>query len=170
MRDVVQDNSFASTNPIEYQSNLNIFNRYNIITSDFLIPEIAYSYTYNNQESVKDHSFSFFTLRIANSGNIMGLLSKQTNSRDQKTVFKIPIAQYFKTDIEYKKYWNLGNNTVLAHRTFLGAIITYDKSSIPFSRSYFAGGSNDIRTNTSTNTKTAINGTRCLRSKSLKLR
>ena len=67
------------------------------------------------------------------------------NSRGQKTVFKIPIAQYFKTDLEYKKYWNLGNNTVLAHRTFLGAIITYDKSSIPFSSSYFAGGSNDIR-------------------------
>ena len=145
MRNVVQDNSFANTNPLEYQSNLNIFNRYNIITSDFLIPEIAYSYTYNNQESAKDANFSFLKLRIANSGNIMGILSKQTNDRGQKTVFKIPIAQYFKTDIEYKKYWNLGNNTVLAHRTFLGAIITYDKSSIPFSRSYFAGGSNDIR-------------------------
>ena len=75
----------------------------------------------------------------------MGLLSKQTNENDQKTVFKIPIAQYFKADLEYKKYWSLGDNSVLAHRTFLGAIITYDKSDIPFSRSYFAGGSNDIR-------------------------
>ncbi|WP_028887919.1 translocation and assembly module lipoprotein TamL [Tenacibaculum ovolyticum] len=145
MRNVINDTSFASTNPLEYQSNLNIFNRYNIITSDFLIPEIAYSFTYNNQENIKDANFSFFKLRIANSGNVMGLLSKKINSRGQKTVFKIPIAQYFKTDLEYKKYWNLGNNTVLAHRTFLGAIITYDKSSIPFSRSYFAGGSNDIR-------------------------
>lgn len=145
VRDVVQDNSFANSNPLEYQNNLNIFNRYNIITSDFLIPEIAYSYTYNSQENAKDASFSFLKIRVANSGNIMGILSKKTNSRGQKTVFKIPIAQYFKTDIEYKKYWNLGSNTVLAHRTFLGAIITYDKSSIPFSRSYFAGGSNDIR-------------------------
>lgn len=145
IRNVAQDNSFAVTNPAEYQNNLNIFNRYNIITSDFLIPEIAYSYTYNNQENAKDANFSFLKLRIANSGNIMGLLSNETNDRGQRTVFKIPIAQYFKTDIEYKKYWNLGNNTVLAHRTFLGAIITYDKSNIPFSRSYFAGGSNDIR-------------------------
>ena len=145
MENIIQDNTFANTNPLEYQSNLNIYNRYNIITSDFLIPEIAYSFTYNNQENAKDASFSFLKFRIANSGNIMGILSKQTNSRNQKTVFKIPIAQYFKTDIEYKKYWNLGSNTVLAHRTFLGAIITYDKSSIPFSRSYFAGGSNDIR-------------------------
>ena len=143
--DVITDANFAASNPIEFQNVLNLANRYNIVTSDFLIPEIAYGYTYNNQESVKDASFSFLKIRIANSGNFMGLLSKSKNSLDQKTVFKIPIAQYFKTDIEYKKYWDLGDNNVLAHRTFLGAIFTYDNSDIPFSRSYFAGGSNDIR-------------------------
>ncbi len=145
MRSAATSSTFAASSPTEFQNNLNILNRYNIITSDFLIPEIAYSFTYNNQENIKDHSFSFFKIRFANSGNIMGILSKQENLRGQKTVLKIPIAQYFKTDIEYKKYWNLGNNTVLAHRTFLGAIITYNKSDVPFSRSYFAGGSNDIR-------------------------
>ena len=143
--ELLSDLTFAQTNPSAYRTLINIGNRYEIITSDFLIPEIAYNFTYNNQQNAKDSNFSFLKLRIANSGNIMGLLSKQTNFIGQKTVFKIPIAQYFKTDIEYKKYWNLGNNTVLAHRTFLGAIITYNKSSIPFSRSYFAGGSNDIR-------------------------
>ncbi|WBX74100.1 BamA/TamA family outer membrane protein [Tenacibaculum pacificus] len=145
IRNVSQDGIFKASNPLEYQNNLNIFNRYNIITSDFLIPEIAFSYTYNNQQNTKDTNFSFVKFRVANSGNFMGILSKKTNTWNQKTVFKTPIAQYFKTDIQYKKYWNLGDNTVLAHRTFLGAIITYDNSSIPFSRSYFAGGSNDIR-------------------------
>lgn len=146
--DIITDANFAASNPTEFQNVLNLANRYNIVTSDFLIPEIAYSYTYKNQENIKDVSFSFFKFRIANSGNIMGLLSNNTNSLGQKTVFKIPIAQYFKTDIEYKKYWDLGDNNVLAHRTFLGAILTYDDSDIPFipfSRSYFAGGSNDIR-------------------------
>ncbi|MBA6155840.1 BamA/TamA family outer membrane protein [Tenacibaculum sp. S7007] len=145
IRSVSLSSNFATSNPTEYQDNLNILNRYNIITSDFLIPEIAYSFTYNNQENIKDHSFSFFKIRLANSGNIMGVLSKQESLRGQKTVLQIPIAQYFKTDIEYKKYWDLGSNTILAHRTFLGAIITYNKSDVPFSRSYFAGGSNDIR-------------------------
>ena len=145
MRSAAINSTFASSNPIEFQDNLNILNRYNIITSDFLIPEIAYTFTYNNQENIKDNSFSFFKIRFANSGNVMGILSKQENSRGQKTVLKIPIAEYFKTDIEYKKYWSLGNNAVLAHRTFLGAIVTYNKSDVPFSRSYFAGGSNDIR-------------------------
>ncbi|SNR17339.1 translocation and assembly module lipoprotein TamL [Tenacibaculum jejuense] len=145
MREISLDDNFRTANPEAFKDNLNILNRYNIITSDFLIPEIAYTFTYNNQESIKDSNFSYFRIRFANSGNVMGLLSNQTNSNGQTTVFKIPIAEYFKTDIEYKKYWNLGENNVLAHRTFLGAIVTYNDSSIPFSRSYFAGGSNDIR-------------------------
>ncbi len=145
MNDILGDTNFRTTNPQAYQDNANILNRYDIITTDFLIPEIAYSFTYNNQESVKDNDFSYFRCRIANSGNVMGLLSNQTNENDQKTVFKIPVAQYFKTDLEYKKFWDLGQNNIIAHRTLLGAIITYNNSVIPFSRSYFAGGSNDIR-------------------------
>ncbi|MFY7671273.1 BamA/TamA family outer membrane protein [Tenacibaculum sp. MEBiC06402] len=145
MNDILGDVSFQASNPQEFQDNKNILNRYDIITSDFLIPEIAYAFTYNNQVNIKDNDFSYFRVRIANSGNVMGLLSNQTNQNDQKTVFKIPVAQYFKTDIEYKKFWDLGQNNVIAHRTMLGAIITYNNSAIPFSRSYFAGGSNDIR-------------------------
>ncbi|MDY0781603.1 BamA/TamA family outer membrane protein [Tenacibaculum sp. IB213877] len=145
MRTIASDVNFRNENPQAFQDNLNVYNRYRIISSDFLIPEIAYNFTYNNQENVNDASFSFFRARIANSGNVMGLLSKQENANGQKTVFKIPVAQYFKTDLEYKKFWDLGRSTVLAHRTFLGAIITYNGSNIPFSKSYFAGGSNDIR-------------------------
>lgn len=145
MNTISSDNSFEDSNPTEYQDNLNILNRYNIITSDFLIPVIAYNFTYNNQENNKDADFSYFKVRIANSGNIMGLLSNTTNSKGQKTVFKLPLAQYFKTDFEYKKFWSLSENSVLAHRSFIGAIVTYNNSDIPFSKSYFAGGSNDIR-------------------------
>ncbi|APG66239.1 hypothetical protein LPB136_13025 [Tenacibaculum todarodis] len=142
---VATDTSFATNNPIESQSNLNILNRYNIISSDFLIPVIAYNFTYNNQSNYEDQDFSYFRIRIANSGNVMGLLSNQTNNRNQKTVFKIPVAQYFKTDIEYKKFWQLGENSVLGFRAFTGVIMPYGDSDIPFSKSYFAGGSNDIR-------------------------
>ncbi len=144
-RELATDDTFRISNPADFRDNLNILNRYNIITSDFLIPEIAYTFTFNNQENIEDASFYYFRTRIANSGNIMELLSDRTNANGQTTVFKIPITQYFKTDIEYKKFWDLGQNNVLAHRTFLGAIITYNNSGIPFSRSYFAGGSNDIR-------------------------
>ena len=63
----------------------------------------------------------------------------------KKTFLKIPLAQYFKTDLEYKKFWSISPSSVLGIRSFVGAIITYDNSDIPFTKSYFAGGSNDIR-------------------------
>lgn len=145
MQTVLNDNNFASTNPEDYRSNLNVLDRYNIITSDFLIPTIAYSFTYNNQTDFKDNNFSFFKVRIANSGNFLGLISNQKNENNRRTIFGIPLAQYFKTDMEYKKFWDINNNSVIGFRSFLGAIFTYDNSDIPFIKSYFAGGSNDIR-------------------------
>lgn len=145
MNTVTNDVDFKTSNPDEYNTATNILNRYNIITSDFLIPVLAYSYTYNNQSNFKDSDFSFFKIRVANSGNILGLLSEKTNIHDKKTFLNIPLAQYFKTDIEYKKFWDLGNSSVFGIRSFLGAIVTYDNSDIPFTKSYFAGGSNDIR-------------------------
>ena len=145
MADVAADAGFQATNPNEYNTVLNIQNRFNIVTSDFLIPVIGYSFTYNNQLDLKDNNFSFLKIRLANSGNILGLLSKDRNSNNKKTFLNIPLAQYFKADIEYKKFWDTGNNSVFAFRTLIGAIITYDNSDIPFIKSYFAGGSNDIR-------------------------
>jgi len=145
MRTVFNDLDFLANNPDSYRNNLNILDRYNIITSDFLIPTIAYSFTYNNQSDFRDNNFSFFKIIVANSGNIGGLLSNKRNNNNRKTIFNIPLAQYFKTDIEYKKFWEIDDTSVIGFRSFVGAIIPYDNSAIPFTKSYFAGGSNDIR-------------------------
>ncbi len=145
MNTVAGNLDFQSSNSEAYNIATNILNRYNIITSDFLIPTIGYSYTYNSQSNFKDSNFSFFKVRIANSGNILGFLFNNKNTNNKQTFLNIPLAQYFKTDIEYKKFWDFSNNTVFGIRTFLGAIVTYNNSDIPFTKSYFAGGSNDIR-------------------------
>ncbi len=140
-----KDTDFQSSNPEEYNMTINILNRYNIVTSDFLIPTLAYSYTYNNQTGYSDNSFSFFKIRISNSGNFLGFISKEKNNNNKTTFLKIPLAQYFKIDTEYKKFWSVGINSIFGFRTFIGAIIPYQNSDIPFTKSYFAGGSNDIR-------------------------
>ncbi len=145
MNSVATDSNFQSNNPIAFRDNLNVLDRYNIITSDFLIPSIAYSFTYNNQSDFRDNNFSFFKIRIANSGNIGSFVSKKRDENNRRTIFNIPLAQYFKTDLEYKKFWEIDNSSVFGFRSFLGAIIPYDNSAIPFTKSYFAGGSNDIR-------------------------
>ncbi len=145
MNQIFADTAFQTSNPQEYQDNLNILDRYNIITSDFLIPTIAYSFTYNNQTNYRDNNFSFFKVRLANSGNIATLLSNKRDANNRRTFFNIPLAQYFKADIEYKKFWEVDQTSVFGIRSFVGAILPYDNSAIPFTKSYFAGGSNDIR-------------------------
>lgn len=142
---IANNNGFQTLNPEEFNTVLNIQNRYNIVTSDFLVPVISYAYIYNNQLDFKDNNFTYFRARIANSGNVLGFLSDNYNANNKKTLFKIPLAQYFKIDLDYKRFWDVGYNSVFGFRTFLGGIITYDNSDIPFTRSYFAGGSNDIR-------------------------
>ncbi len=145
MNTIFNNTAFQTSNPTEFRDNLNILDRYNIITSDFLIPTIAYSFTYNNQTNYTDNNFSFFKVRVANSGNVAGFVSKKRNANNRKTLFNIPLAQYFKVDLEYKKFWEIDGRSVFGFRSFLGAILPYDNSDIPFTKSYFAGGSNDIR-------------------------
>lgn len=145
MNTVNSNSAFQASNPNEYNINANVQNRYKIITSNFIIPSIAYSYTYNNQKNYKDNNFTFFKVRVANSGGIVSLLSNQKNNSGVKTIANTPIAQYFKTDIEYKQFWDVSRNSVLGFRSFLGVVLAYGNSDIPFTKSYFAGGSNDIR-------------------------
>ena len=138
--------AFKTTNPIEYQTALNIKNRHNIITEDFVIPTIAYSYTYNNSESYKDTDFSSFKARLSFAGNLSTTLSNKKNDKGIKTIFKTPIAQYVRGDFEYKKFWDISFNSMLAFRSSLGIAIPYGNTkTIPFSKSYFVGGPNDLR-------------------------
>ncbi len=137
---------FEVSNETEFKIAKNIESRYNIITEDVVNPSIAYTFTYNNSENYKDTNFSFFKARIASSGNLFTYFAKQKDENNVKTLFNTPIAQYAKIDLEYKKFWDLSLDNVLAFRSFLGIAIPYENSkAIPFSRSYFIGGPNDLR-------------------------
>jgi outer membrane protein assembly factor BamA len=140
------NSNFEQSNPDEFKIAQNIKKRHSIITEDVYIPSAAYTFTFNNSESYKDIDFSFFRARIVSSGLLSSLISNKTDVNNSKTLFNTPIAQYIRTDLEYKKFWNLASENVLAFRGFLGIAFPYNNSnSIPFSRSYFIGGPNDLR-------------------------
>ena len=79
----------------------------------------------------------------------MGLLnlSGKEKNENQKTEFlEVIPSQFIKTEFNFIKHWSVGNDQVLAMRLFSGIAIPYGNSdNIPFTRSYFAGGSNDNR-------------------------
>ena len=72
--------------------------------------------------------------------------NSRLNSDGFKTISELPFSQFFKSELSYIKHWNVGENSNFATRYFLGFAIPYGNSeNIPFSESFFGGGSNDNR-------------------------
>jgi len=139
-------NNYETINNAEFLEVQKVSERREILIEDVLVPIISYTFSYNNRENFNDNSFSTFTGRLISSGSLTSAFVKKPADGAKKELFGLPVAQYLKTEIEYKKYWSINANTTLAHRTFIGTAIPFGNSNdIPFSRSYRAGGTNDIR-------------------------
>jgi len=140
------ENGYETTNPMDYDTVSDVDERREILIEDSFVPVISYSFVWNNRENIKDNNFSYFTARFVSAGTFTKLVYRDENEAGQRVLFGVPIAQYFKTEFEYKKYWEMGADNILVFRTFVGAAFPYGNSSnVPFSRSYSAGGSNEIR-------------------------
>ncbi len=139
-------NDFENKYPEDYDTVSDVDERFNILTEDVMVPVIAYSFVYNSRKNIDDNNFSYFTSRFVSSGALSTLVAPNENEEGQKLMFGLPIAQFFKVEFEYKKYWELKKDNILVFRSFVGAAFPYGNSTnVPFSRSYSAGGSNEIR-------------------------
>lgn len=120
------------------------------LTEDNLIFTSNYTFHKNNKEDINDNDFYQYRIKIESAGNLLSglshLINFSQNSDNKLLVLKVPYSQYIKTEIEYIKHWKLSLNNELAFRSFFGIAIPYGNSdNIPFTRSYFAGGSYDNR-------------------------
>ncbi|HAO09502.1 MAG TPA: outer membrane protein assembly factor [Chryseobacterium sp.] len=119
-------------------------------TQDVLISSFIYNFIYN-EIGKKDYPNAFyFNGKVELAGNIFSIFNQKRNdggvvTSPERTIFNIPYAQFVKFDLDFRKYFKFGNNT-LALRQFIGVGIPYGNSSnMPVIRSYFNGGPNDIR-------------------------
>ncbi|MFN8274209.1 MAG: BamA/TamA family outer membrane protein [Flavobacteriaceae bacterium] len=128
----------------------NIIERANRLTENNLIFASNITLSKTTKSDIYDETFHVFRTKFESAGNFLSLLanlSKQTGGQDaSKTIFEVAYSQYLKGELEYIKHWDMKNKKVLAFRSFVGMAVPYGNSkSIPFSRSYFAGGTNDNR-------------------------
>jgi len=150
MTRVLQDDNYKSTNPNDYKTVNNIEERKTRLTEDNLIFSTNFSYVKDKRESPIDEDFSIFRFKLESAGNMLSTASKliginKTND-GRYEMFGVAYSQYIKTELDYVKHWNLGRKNVLAMRSYFGIAIPYGNSnSIPFSKSFFAGGPNDNR-------------------------
>ena len=124
--------------------------RKNRLTENNLILATSYSFSKSTRNGPQDKSFSAFKTKIEAAGNILSIFAAASktidNTQNKKTIFGIEYSQYIKGEFEFIKHWDLSDEKVFAIRNFIGLAVPYGNSTnIPFSRSYFAGGSNDMR-------------------------
>ncbi|CAZ94829.1 BamA/TamA family outer membrane protein [Zobellia galactanivorans] len=143
-------NGTVSSTADEFQTVSRIEERRQRLTEDNLIFASNYTLNLNNREGLTDNQFYQFRFKFESAGNVLSLLSNivpfNENDSGDQLVFSVPYSQYLKTEFDYVKYWATSRTNVLAFRSFFGIAIPYGNSdNIPFVRSYFAGGANDIR-------------------------
>ena len=145
----VLDNVFTVSED-DYSTISSIEERRVRLTEDDFILSTSYSFSKTTKTDIKDNSFYQFRTKIESAGSVLSLISNAANLDKNQNgnfeIFNIEYSEYVKTEFDYVKYWDLSKEKVLAVRTFFGIAIPYGNSNnIPFSRSYFAGGSNDNR-------------------------
>jgi len=147
---VSSDSNFLASNPSEYQTVRNIRERKNRLIQNNFILASNFSLTKDTRENNFDSDFSIFRLKLELAGNLLNgaadLLDLKKNENGEFEVNDVAFSQYAKTEIDYIKLWNLGRSNVLALRSFVGIALPIGNSkTIPFSKSFFAGGANDNR-------------------------
>ncbi|HSN49541.1 MAG TPA: BamA/TamA family outer membrane protein [Flavobacterium sp.] len=136
------DQAYMDVNSIEER-------RVRLTENDFILAT-NYTFSKTTRTDLKDNNFYLFRTKIESAGSFLSLIANAANLPKNENgyyeIFNLEYSEYIKTEFDYIKYWDLSSEKVLAFRSFIGIAIPYGNSNnIPFSRSYFAGGSNDNR-------------------------
>ena len=153
---IVNDIPFQQSLAGEQLSDLNTFLQSLINkdrqTQDILISSMIYNFVYNEIGKKDRPNPFYFNGKFEMAGNVFSVFNSRRRedgivSGPSRTIFSIPYSQFVKFDFDVRKYFTFNNEKqTLALRQFIGIGIPYGNSStMPFVRSYFNGGSNDIR-------------------------
>jgi hypothetical protein len=153
--DVFIDQTLANTSICNSRPDLcrdlmSIKERKQRITQNIFIISNKFDYYLDSRKDILQQDFHLFNLTFELAGSTLKPFAKlfhfPKNDLDQYTINNVPFAEYTKLDLTYIKHWQLHKHHILAYRTFVGMAFPYGNSkNIPFTSSYFAGGSNDIR-------------------------
>ena len=108
-----------------------------------------YSFIYTTQRLNQEGSFIYLRADLESSGNLLSLFNKTKliNEHDgHYDVFGVRYAQFLRSSFDFRQHLDLGNNSWLVFRQFIGVGFPYGNSKdLPFERSFYGGGSNGLR-------------------------
>lgn len=147
-------NELQSTNvPLNDEENQlasSIIERQERLTENNLIIASNFVYNYSDRLNIEDQGYFQFRGKVELAGNLLaGLASPlglESNDNNNYDLFGVQFSQYAKTELSFIKQWDIDKKRVIATRVYTGIAIPYgNANSIPFIRSFFAGGPNDNR-------------------------
>ena len=118
---------------------------------DHLILDWSYTGSYSTYDHRRpDRSFLQFAFRVETAGNALYGLSKAAkfaqNEDGAYMLFKIPFAQYVKSDFNFTYHAVLAPKHHMVVHFGAGVAVPYlNAEAIPFQKRYFAGGANGVR-------------------------
>ncbi len=118
--------------------------------TDHLLTMIRYSFILSNIGITKENDQFFLRLNAETSGNIPYLFDNIANnpvtSEGYYERFGVRYSQFIRFDADFRKYWKLKFGNTLVFRIMGGLALPYGNSvSIPFEKSFWLGGANDMR-------------------------
>ena len=136
--------------PADFQSVKSIEERRLRLTENDFILATSFTFSKTTKKDLTDNTFYLFKTKIESAGTILSAFAATTNQKKNSTgnyeIFNLEYSEYIKTEFDYIKHWDLSKEKIFAFRSFFGIAIPFGNSDyIPFSRSYFSGGSNDNR-------------------------
>ncbi|WP_370632441.1 BamA/TamA family outer membrane protein [Flavobacterium sp. CHNK8] len=136
--------------PTDFQSVKSIEERRQRLTENDFILATNFTFSKTTKKDITDNTFYLFKTKIESAGTLLSAFASSTkqkrNSNGNYEIFNLEYSEYIKTEFDYIKHWELTKDKVIAFRSFFGIAIPFGNSdNIPFSRSYFSGGSNDNR-------------------------
>ncbi|SHF86925.1 Surface antigen [Flavobacterium segetis] len=134
----------------DFESIKSIEERRQRLTENDFILATSFTFSKTTKKDLSDNNFYLFKTKIESAGTILSAFAKTTNQKENSNgnyeIFNLEYSEYVKTEFDYIKHWDLSRENIIAFRSFFGIAIPFGNSNyIPFSRSYFSGGSNDNR-------------------------
>jgi outer membrane protein assembly factor BamA len=143
----------------DFQQRLISTNNYFLLNSftNHFVPDLGFALTYNDQVLSKAKQFNYFRIGLEESGYLLRAFTPVLNLQLPQlinpdpnrvySIFGVPYSYYAKVDADFRHYFVISKDDKVAFRVLAGIGIPMAgvPQELPFDKSYWGGGSNDIR-------------------------
>lgn len=131
--------SVISVNPVLKQS-----------FADQFVPQITYTYLYDNTSAHSSRrTQQYLQVYVAEAGGILDAIMGEWGKhrkQGERQIFEQPFSQFIKATADFRNYYTIKENVVLASRVYGGIIYAYGNSRVaPYSEQFYIGGANSLR-------------------------